>query len=60
MASTVGGSLRVKRSARWGPAQAGKLYALTHPWALLGIEERFDGIVRAFREAQRAREVRPG
>ena len=40
--------------------KTGKLYALTHPGALPGVEERFDGIVRAFREAQRAREVRPG
>ncbi|MBO0706570.1 MAG: SDR family NAD(P)-dependent oxidoreductase, partial [Candidatus Dormibacteraeota bacterium] len=40
--------------------KTGRLYALTHPWALPSIEERFDGIVRAFREAQQARGVRPG
>lgn len=40
--------------------KTGKLYALTHPWALPGVEERFDGIVQAFREAQQASRVPPG
>jgi NAD(P)-dependent dehydrogenase (short-subunit alcohol dehydrogenase family) len=40
--------------------KTGKLHAITHPWALPGVEERFAGIVRAFREAQQARGVRPG
>jgi NAD(P)-dependent dehydrogenase (short-subunit alcohol dehydrogenase family) len=33
--------------------KTGKLYALTHPRALDGVEQRFEQIVRAFKQAQR-------
>jgi NAD(P)-dependent dehydrogenase (short-subunit alcohol dehydrogenase family) len=38
--------------------KTGKLYAITHPWALPAVQARFDTIVRAFQEAQQGRGAR--
>jgi NAD(P)-dependent dehydrogenase (short-subunit alcohol dehydrogenase family) len=37
--------------------KTGKLYALTHPGALDGVEQRFDRIVEAFKQAQQEQPV---